>query len=51
MSFSMAYANWFSDMNYIAFSSMFDLKKIGVIGIGFTAMLYPDIAETISTGT
>ena len=46
----MAYANWFSGMNYLAFSSMFDLKKIGVIGIGFTSMLYPDIIETISTG-
>ena len=43
MSFSIFYANLFSDINTIAFSSMFDLKKIGVIGLGFTTMPYPDM--------
>ena len=50
ISFSLAYSSWFYNLNYIAFSSMFDLKNVGIIGLGFTTMLYDNIDETMSSG-
>lgn len=51
MSLSLSYSSWFYNLNYMAFSSMFDLKKVGIIGLGFTTMIYDNIAETTSAGT
>lgn len=50
MSFSIAYSRLFYNLNYMMFSSVFSLKNAGIIGVGFAALLYDTIAETLSTG-
>ncbi len=52
----LSYIKYFSEMNYISFFSVLDVKGINRIGIGFTGLFYGDIdsgsyeGESYSTG-
>ncbi|MDD5067141.1 MAG: PorV/PorQ family protein [bacterium] len=50
ISFSFSYAQWLRSLDYVMFSSLYDLNKVGMVGIGLTALIYDDVAETVGGG-